>query len=192
MRRRHGGTGLHSPSTCGNEVMDRCRELFPRCASCGNAGSVQAVALRLKINPNLGLGLFQTPCQSTRGAPKKRHVVPLVVIIVFIPHVANLLRSSSSFLLSLSPCLPVMLLPVSLRHIILTVKTVYPPSGRPSLRCLTISFPQLADTASIANITSNRLHTSIKPRDKSSCAICAYLSVWLPVLVAPTLFCFFL
>ena len=50
MRRRHGGTGLHSPSTCGNEVMARCRELFPRCASCGNAGSVQAVALRLKIN----------------------------------------------------------------------------------------------------------------------------------------------
>ena len=30
--------------------MARCRELFPRCASCGNAGSVQAVALRLKIN----------------------------------------------------------------------------------------------------------------------------------------------
>ena len=28
--------------------MARCRELFPRCASCGNAGSVQAVALRLK------------------------------------------------------------------------------------------------------------------------------------------------
>ncbi len=52
MRRRHGGTGLHSPSTCGNEVMARCRELFPRCASCGNAGSVQAVALRLKINHN--------------------------------------------------------------------------------------------------------------------------------------------
>ena len=31
--------------------MARCRELFPRCASCGNAGSVQTVALRLKINP---------------------------------------------------------------------------------------------------------------------------------------------
>ena len=30
--------------------MARCRELFPRCASCGNAGSVQTVALRLKIN----------------------------------------------------------------------------------------------------------------------------------------------
>ncbi len=44
------GTGLHSLSTCGNEVTARCRELFPRCASCGNAGPVQAVALRLKIN----------------------------------------------------------------------------------------------------------------------------------------------
>lgn len=152
----------------------------------------RSISFQGRFQSNLGLGLFQTPCQSTRGAPKKRHVVPLVVIIVFIPRVANLLRSSSSFLLSLSPCLPVMLLPVPLRHIILTVKTVYPPSGRPSLRCLTISFPQLADTASIANITSNRLHTSIKQRDKSSCAICAYLSVWLPVLVAPTLFCFFL
>lgn len=32
--------------------MAKCRELFPRCASCGNAGSVQAVALRLKINPD--------------------------------------------------------------------------------------------------------------------------------------------
>ena len=31
--------------------MARCRELSPRCASCGNACSVQAVALRLKINP---------------------------------------------------------------------------------------------------------------------------------------------
>lgn len=42
--------GLHSLSTCGNEATARCRELVPRCASCGNAGSVQAVALRLKIN----------------------------------------------------------------------------------------------------------------------------------------------
>ena len=50
MRRRHGGTGLHSLSTCGNDATARCRELFPRCASCGNAGPVQAVALRLKIN----------------------------------------------------------------------------------------------------------------------------------------------
>ena len=50
MRRRHGGTGLHSLSTCGNEATARRRGLFPRCASCGNAGSVQAVALRLKIN----------------------------------------------------------------------------------------------------------------------------------------------
>ncbi|WP_368144621.1 hypothetical protein, partial [Collinsella aerofaciens] len=30
-------------------------ELFPRCASCGNAGSVQAVALRLKINLSIPL-----------------------------------------------------------------------------------------------------------------------------------------
>ena len=52
MRRRHGGTGLHSLSTCGNDATARCRELFPRCASCGNAGPVQAVALRLKINPD--------------------------------------------------------------------------------------------------------------------------------------------
>lgn len=51
MPRRHGGTGLHSLSTCGNGAMARRRGLFPRCASCGNAGSVQAVALRLKINP---------------------------------------------------------------------------------------------------------------------------------------------
>ena len=50
MRRRHGGTGLHSLSTCGNDATARCRGLFPRCASCGNAGSVQTVALRLKIN----------------------------------------------------------------------------------------------------------------------------------------------
>ena len=28
MRRRHGGTGLHNPSTCGNEVMAKCRELL--------------------------------------------------------------------------------------------------------------------------------------------------------------------
>ena len=51
MRRRYGGTGLHGLSTCGNEATARCRGLFPRCASCGNAGPVQAVALRLKINP---------------------------------------------------------------------------------------------------------------------------------------------
>ena len=50
MRRRHGGTGLHSLSTCGNGATARRRGLFPRCASCGNAGSVQTVALRLKIN----------------------------------------------------------------------------------------------------------------------------------------------
>lgn len=50
MPRRHGGTGLHSLSTCGNGATARRRGLFPRCASCGNAGSVQAVALRLKIN----------------------------------------------------------------------------------------------------------------------------------------------
>ena len=46
-RSRYGETRL---STCGNEATARCRELVPRCASCGNAGSVQAVALRLKIN----------------------------------------------------------------------------------------------------------------------------------------------
>ena len=51
MPRRRGDAGLHSLSTCGNEATARCRGLFPRCASCGNAGSVQAVALRLKINP---------------------------------------------------------------------------------------------------------------------------------------------
>ena len=50
MPRRHGGTGLHSLSTCGNGATARRRGLFPRCASCGNAGAVQAVALRLKIN----------------------------------------------------------------------------------------------------------------------------------------------
>ena len=57
MRRRHGGTGLHSLPTCGNEATTRCRGLFPRCASCGNAGPVQAVALRLKINRSLREGL---------------------------------------------------------------------------------------------------------------------------------------
>lgn len=87
--------------------------------------------------------------------------------------------------------MPAMPLPVPSRHIILTVKTVYPSSVKPSLRCLTISFPQLADTAPIANITLNRLHTSFKPRDKSSCAKCGYLSVYLPVLVAPARLCFF-
>lgn len=51
MRRRHGDAGLHSLSTCGNGATARRRGLFPRCASCGNAGPVQAVALRLKINP---------------------------------------------------------------------------------------------------------------------------------------------
>lgn len=55
MRRRHGGTGLHSLSTCGNEATAGSRELFPRCASCGNAGSGQGVALRLKINQQRGL-----------------------------------------------------------------------------------------------------------------------------------------
>lgn len=50
MRRRHGDAGLHSLSTCGNDATARRRGLFPRCASCGNAGPVQAVALRLKIN----------------------------------------------------------------------------------------------------------------------------------------------
>lgn len=50
MPRQGGDAGLHSLSTCGNEATARCRELVPRCASCGNAGSVQAVALRLKIN----------------------------------------------------------------------------------------------------------------------------------------------
>ena len=53
MPRQSGDAGLHSLSTCGNEATARCRELVPRCASCGNAGSVQAVALRLKINPPL-------------------------------------------------------------------------------------------------------------------------------------------
>lgn len=56
MSRQRGDTGLHSPSTCGNEAMARCRGLFPHCASCGNAGSVQAVALRLKINPLIFVG----------------------------------------------------------------------------------------------------------------------------------------
>ena len=70
MRRRHGGTGLHSPSTCGNEVMARCRELFPRCASCGNAGSVQAVALRLKINQRRGAEGTHDARNSPRGAPR--------------------------------------------------------------------------------------------------------------------------
>ena len=51
MSRQGGDAGLHSLSTCGNEATARCRELVPRCASCGNAVSVQAVALRLKINP---------------------------------------------------------------------------------------------------------------------------------------------
>ena len=65
MRRRHGGTGLHSLSTCGNDATARCRELFPRCASCGNAGPVQAVALRLKINRAHGTA-------PARGAPGPR------------------------------------------------------------------------------------------------------------------------
>lgn len=140
---------------------------------------------------NFDLALVQTLCQSTRGALKRRPVVPRVVIIVFIPHIANLLRSLTSFLLFLSPYLPAMPFPVPLHHTILTVKTVYPPSVKLSLRCCTISFPQLADTAPIANITSNRLHTSFKPRDKSSCAKCGYLSVYLPVLVAHARLCFF-
>ena len=50
MPQQRGGTGLHSPSTCGNEATARCRGLFPRCVSCENAASVPAVALRLKIN----------------------------------------------------------------------------------------------------------------------------------------------
>lgn len=50
MPRQGGDAGLHSLSTCGNEATAGPRELVPRCASCGNAGSVQAVALRLKIN----------------------------------------------------------------------------------------------------------------------------------------------
>ena len=58
MRRRHGDAGLHSLSTCGNGAIARCRELFPRCASCGNAGSVQAVALRLKINPGYSESVY--------------------------------------------------------------------------------------------------------------------------------------
>ena len=43
--------GWNNNDGCGNDATARCRELFPRCASCGNAGPVQAVALRLKINP---------------------------------------------------------------------------------------------------------------------------------------------
>ena len=66
MPRQGGDAGLHSLSTCGNEATARCRELVPRCASCGNAGSVQAVALRLKINRNLLLvGLM---VKNKRGA----------------------------------------------------------------------------------------------------------------------------
>lgn len=52
MPRQGGDAGLHSLSTCGNEATAGPRGLVPRCASCGNAGSVQAVALRLKINLN--------------------------------------------------------------------------------------------------------------------------------------------
>ncbi len=63
MPRQGGDAGLHSLSTCGNEATARCRELVPRCASCGNAGSVQAVALRLKINPYFGLA----PSQRSSG-----------------------------------------------------------------------------------------------------------------------------
>lgn len=151
----------------------------------------RSISFQGRFQSKLGLALVQTLCQSTRGALKRRPVVPRVVIIVFIPHIANLLRSFTSFLLFLSPYLPAMPLPVPLRHIFLTVKTVYPPSVKPSLRCRIISFPQLADTAPIANITSDRLHASFKPRDKSSCAKCGYLSVYLPVLVAPARLCLF-
>lgn len=151
----------------------------------------RSISFQGRFQSNLDLVLFQTPCHSTRGALKRRLVVPQVVIIVFIPHIANLLCSSSSYLLFLSPYLPAMPLSVPLRHTIPTVKTVYSASVKPSLRCCTISFPQLADTAPIANITSNRLHASFKPRDKSSCAICGYLSVYLPVLVARARLCFF-
>lgn len=61
MPRQGGDVGLHRLSTCGNEATARCRELVPRCASCGNAGSVQAVALRLKINPNVCVTLLFSP-----------------------------------------------------------------------------------------------------------------------------------
>ena len=48
----------------GQVAMARCRELFPRCASCGNAGPVQAVALRLKINQDL-ITYSEKSCKSS-------------------------------------------------------------------------------------------------------------------------------
>ena len=71
MRRRHGGTAPHSLSTCGNEAIARCRGLFPRCASCGNAGSVQTVALRLKINQDKGA---KTEYQNLRKYEEEKYV----------------------------------------------------------------------------------------------------------------------
>lgn len=68
--------------------------------------------------------------QNTRGAPKRRPAVPQVV---FIPHIANLLRFFSSFLFFLSPYLPATALPAPYRHTFLTITTVYPLRGQGSL-----------------------------------------------------------
>ena len=123
MRRRHGGTGLHSLSTCGNDATARCRELFPRCASCGNVGPVQAVALRLKINPNLDFDVSPSTQSNMWGAPKRR---PSVKQFVFITHTANPHRPIYPFRSFLPFYLPASPLPVPRRHIILTAAMVYP------------------------------------------------------------------
>ena len=68
MPRQGGDAGLHSLSTCGNEATAGPRELVPRCASCGNAGSVQAVALRLKINPHMITARLTNETGGMKGA----------------------------------------------------------------------------------------------------------------------------